>query len=67
MKYIFIFYFDGSWLGGKIIIVANGVERALKEARQHLIANGYGNDVLRLEETYKINTTEVIYYDNGDY
>jgi len=67
MKYIFIFYFDGSWLGGKIIIVANDVERALKEARQHLIANGYGNDVLRLEETYKINTTEVIYYDNGDY
>ena len=67
---VYFFRFKGLWMGGRIHIIAETEEDALKFAKEKI-----NNDIKLKEEQkkeiYLLKTVEIekkiIYYDNGDY
>lgn len=61
MLQVYVFYFDGKWMGGKAVVLAESLEQA-EQLVGMKATDSCVNDV-----EVKPLVASVVYYDDGDY
>jgi hypothetical protein len=59
--------FTGLWLGGKVITLAADGDTALAMTTKRVRDEGFDPQTLRLDSVRKIDTSEIVYFDDGNY
>lgn len=66
-KKIYSAIFDGSYLGGLVIVQAENKQQAKELMRARIDKAGYVKDEIEEFKEVKITESGVIHFDNGDY